>query len=114
MHIGRLATGVAGGMLGAGLKQAASGNLPSLSDMLLTPANAKRLADRLAEMRGAAMKIGQLLSMEAGDLLPPELTDILSRLRDQAHIMPLGDVNAVLVDAWGDFRFPDRPRADAR
>jgi predicted unusual protein kinase regulating ubiquinone biosynthesis (AarF/ABC1/UbiB family) len=32
-------------------------------------------------MRGAAMKIGQLLSMEAGDILPEPLPDILSRLR---------------------------------
>jgi predicted unusual protein kinase regulating ubiquinone biosynthesis (AarF/ABC1/UbiB family) len=102
MQIGRLATGVAGGMIGEGLKQAASGNLPSISDMLLTPANANRLAERLAEMRGAAMKIGQLLSMEANDLLPDELTNILSRLRQQAHIMPLGEVNDVLVRAWGE------------
>ncbi len=102
MHIGRLATGVAGGMIGEGLKQAAAGNMPSISDMLLTPANANRLAERLAEMRGAAMKIGQLLSMEANDLLPDELTNILSRLRQQAHIMPLGEVNDVLVNAWGE------------
>lgn len=102
MQIGRLATGVAGGMIGEGLKQAASGNMPSISDMLLTPANANRLAERLAEMRGAAMKIGQLLSMEANDLLPVELTNILSRLRQQAHIMPLGEVNDVLVSAWGE------------
>ena len=102
MQIGRLATGVAGGMIGEGLKQAVTGNMPSISDMLLTPANANRLAERLAEMRGAAMKIGQLLSMEANDLLPDELTNILSRLRQQAHIMPLGEVNDVLVRAWGE------------
>jgi len=36
-------------------------------------------------MRGAAMKVGQLLSMEAGDFLPPELTRILGVLREQAH-----------------------------
>lgn len=102
MHMGRLAGGVASGMIGEGLRQAASGNMPSVSDMLLTPANASRVANKLAEMRGAAMKIGQLLSMEANDLLPKELTDILARLRQQAHIMPLGQVNDVLVKAWGE------------
>jgi predicted unusual protein kinase regulating ubiquinone biosynthesis (AarF/ABC1/UbiB family) len=33
----------------------------------------ERIADRLSQMRGAAMKLGQLMSMETGDLLPPEL-----------------------------------------
>ena len=39
-------------------------------------------------MRGAAMKLGQLLSMDTGDVLPPELSDIFARLRAQAHHMP--------------------------
>jgi predicted unusual protein kinase regulating ubiquinone biosynthesis (AarF/ABC1/UbiB family) len=107
LHIGHLATGVAGGMIGEGLKQAVAGNVPTISDMLLTPSNAKRLADKLSVMRGAAMKIGQLLSMEANELLPMELTSVLSRLRQQAHVMPLGEVNNVLVNAWGE-RWEDR------
>lgn len=102
MHMGRLAGGLAGGMLGAGLRQVAAGNLPTMGDMLMTPANATRLANRLSEMRGAAMKVGQLLSMESNDLLPPQLTEILARLRQQAHAMPIGQVDAVLTQAWGD------------
>jgi predicted unusual protein kinase regulating ubiquinone biosynthesis (AarF/ABC1/UbiB family) len=47
------------------------------------------------------MKVGQLLSMEAGELLPAELSDILARLREDAHRMPLGQVAAVLEKAWG-------------
>jgi predicted unusual protein kinase regulating ubiquinone biosynthesis (AarF/ABC1/UbiB family) len=72
-----------------------------MGDLLLTPANAHRLAERLSEMRGAAMKVGQLLSMEAGELLPPELSRILERLRSDAHTMPLGQVAGVLNRAWG-------------
>jgi predicted unusual protein kinase regulating ubiquinone biosynthesis (AarF/ABC1/UbiB family) len=53
-------------------------------------------------MRGAVMKIGQLLSMEAGDILPKELTDILSNLRDSAHSMPLPDLHGVLAETWGE------------
>lgn len=48
------------------------------------------------------MKVGQLLSMESNDLLPPQLTEILARLRQQAHAMPIGQVDAVLTQAWGD------------
>lgn len=102
MQMGRLAGGLASGMLGAGLRQVASGNLPTMGDMLMTPANATRLTNRLSEMRGAAMKVGQLLSMESNDLLPRQLTDVLARLRQEAHAMPLGQVDAVLTQAWGE------------
>jgi predicted unusual protein kinase regulating ubiquinone biosynthesis (AarF/ABC1/UbiB family) len=102
MQLGRLGSGIAGAVIGEGLRQISNGNRPAAADLLLTPANARRLADRLSEMRGAAMKIGQLLSMEAGDILPAPLPEMLSRLRDQAHAMPLGQVADVLDGAWGD------------
>jgi hypothetical protein len=43
-------------------------------------------------MRGAAMKVGQLLSMDSGEILPAPLTEILASLREEAHQMPLGQV----------------------
>lgn len=52
-------------------------------------------------MRGAAMKMGQLLSMDAGHLLPPELAHILAGLRNEAHSMPLSQLEPVLAKAWG-------------
>lgn len=99
--LGSLAATVAGGMLAEGARQLAQGNRPKVSDLLLTPANAKRVADQLAQLRGAAMKVGQLLSMDAGDLLPAEFTDILSRLRADAKPMPLSQLANVLEDNWG-------------
>jgi predicted unusual protein kinase regulating ubiquinone biosynthesis (AarF/ABC1/UbiB family) len=100
-QLGRLAGGIAGGMLAAGARQVAQGKRPSVSDLLLTPENAKRLAERLSEMRGAAMKVGQLLSMDSGEVLPRELSTMLERLREDAHTMPLGQVNQVLKRTWG-------------
>ncbi|MGD8556790.1 MAG: AarF/ABC1/UbiB kinase family protein [Chromatiales bacterium] len=100
-QLGRLAGGMVGGMVGEGARQLASGNRPALGDLLLTPANAKRLADRLSEMRGAAMKIGQLLSMDSGQILPPQLSEIMTRLREDAHRMPLGQVAQVLDESLG-------------
>ncbi|MCG6120485.1 MAG: AarF/ABC1/UbiB kinase family protein, partial [Blastomonas sp.] len=70
-----MAGGIAGTMLVDGAKQWAQGKRPSVGDLLLTPANARKIADRLATMRGAAMKLGQLMSMDTGDFLPPELAD---------------------------------------
>ena len=100
-QLGRLAGGMVGGMVTEGARQLARGNRPAIGEMLLTPANARRLADRLSEMRGAAMKMGQLLSMDSGQILPPQLSEILTRLREDAHRMPLGQVAQVLDDSLG-------------
>ncbi|WP_294394000.1 AarF/ABC1/UbiB kinase family protein [uncultured Sphingomonas sp.] len=100
-RFGRLAGGVAGGMLAEGARRLASGERPRMGDLLMTPANAARVADQLAHLRGAAMKLGQMISMDAGDLLPAELTQILARLRDNAHHMPPPQLDRVLAQAWG-------------
>ncbi len=100
--LGRLAGGIGGGLVGAGLRQLAQGKRPKLDELLLTPANARRLTERLAEMRGAAMKLGQLLSMDGGQVLPPQVSEILAKLRTDAYQMPLNQVASVLNHAWGD------------
>ncbi len=66
-----LATRVAGNVIAEGTKQIAKGNRPKAKDLLLTPQNIARLTDQLAHLRGAAMKLGQMLSMDAGDILEP-------------------------------------------
>ena len=101
MHLGRLAGGIAGGMVAEGARRLANGTLPSAGELLLTPGNAARMAERLSTLRGAAMKVGQLLSMEAGEFLPAEFTALLARLREDAHAMPLSQVATVLDRAWG-------------
>ncbi|WP_296169008.1 AarF/ABC1/UbiB kinase family protein, partial [uncultured Brevundimonas sp.] len=100
-QFGRLAGSVAGGMLAEGARRLADGQRPQLRDMLLTPGNVGRIADRLSHLRGAAMKLGQIISMDAGDILPPELTQIMARLRDNAHHMPPAQLLKVLVQEWG-------------
>lgn len=99
--LGQLAGGVASGIMGEGLRRLAQGERPHLSDLLLTPSNALRVTEQLSRMRGAAMKLGQMLSMDAGDLLPPELSLILSQLRESAHFMPASQLQQALSSAWG-------------
>ena len=96
-----MAGGVAGSMLLDGARRVARGERPGVGDLLLTPANARRVADRLASMRGVAMKMGQLLSMDAGELLPPELAGIMARLRADADPMPARQLHRVLDAEWG-------------
>ncbi len=100
-RMARMATGVAGGMLAEGTRQLRAGKRPNARDMLLTPGNARRVAEQLATMRGAAMKVGQILSMDTGELLPKELTKILARLRDDARHMPPAQLQQVMRNAYG-------------
>lgn len=116
---GRLAGGVAGGMLAEGARRVASGERVRINDLVLTPGNIGRLTERLSHLRGAAMKMGQMLSMDAGDALPPELSEILAKLRDNADFMPPRQLDRVLAEEWGSEwrknfrRFEPRPIAAA-
>ncbi|WP_219893500.1 ABC1 kinase family protein [Aquisediminimonas profunda] len=98
---GQLAGGIAGNVLAEGVRRLASGERPHISDLLLTPANVTCVTNQLSKLRGAAMKLGQMISMDAGDILPAELTAILARLRDSAHYMPTVQLNKVLIAEWG-------------
>ncbi|MEM8791741.1 MAG: AarF/ABC1/UbiB kinase family protein [Pseudomonadota bacterium] len=100
-RLGTMASGIAGEMAIDGARHLSRGRRPAMRDLLLTPSNMSRLADQLARMRGAAMKVGQLLSMDTGDLLPPELADILARLRADADYMPPKQLKSVLNAQWG-------------
>lgn len=116
---GRLAGGIAGNVLGGGAREVLKGQKPDLPRLLLTPANAKRLADELARLRGAAMKMGQLISMDGGDVLPPELAEIMGRLRAEADPMPAAQLEQAMLAGLGPgwrarfLRFDERPIAAA-
>lgn len=118
-RFGNMATGIAGSMLLDGARQLASGRRPTIGELLMTPANALRVTLQLGQMRGAAMKLGQLISMDTGDFLPPELTDIFARLRADAQHMPPAQLNMVMTRHWGKdwrgqfTRFDDTPIAAA-
>ena len=67
----------------------------------LSPANAERLALHLSRMRGAAMKIGQMLSLADAQILPPAFAEALAILRDAADTMPESQVRESLVREYG-------------
>jgi predicted unusual protein kinase regulating ubiquinone biosynthesis (AarF/ABC1/UbiB family) len=98
--LGGLASAVAGNIVKGATKQIISGQRPSLTQSLLNIDNAISITTRLAHMRGAAMKIGQLLSMDAGELLPAEWEPILSRLRQEADPMPKAQLIKTLETSW--------------
>jgi predicted unusual protein kinase regulating ubiquinone biosynthesis (AarF/ABC1/UbiB family) len=99
-RLGGMTAGVAGGMAADGAWRFTRGERPSMRSLLLTPQNITRITEKLAQMRGAAMKIGQLVSMDTGDMLPPELAEIMARLREDAHFMPPAQLKQVLSANW--------------
>ena len=80
------------------LAQKAEAGLPSV---LLTADNARILAMRLSHLRGAAMKVGQMLSLEGDSVLPKEFAQALDILRSSAHRMPEAQLRSVLVAELG-------------
>lgn len=71
------------------------------ASVFLSPGSAERLARHLSRMRGAAMKIGQMLSLVDEQLLPPEFAEALSILRASADTMPEGQVRKTLRKEYG-------------
>lgn len=103
VRFGFLAGELAVGGLYEGARRAvgAGAEAAGAASVLLAPAQARRLAHRLSQMRGAAMKLGQLLSLESDDILPPEFAEALAVLRSQADRMPDAQVRRVLGQAYG-------------
>jgi predicted unusual protein kinase regulating ubiquinone biosynthesis (AarF/ABC1/UbiB family) len=91
----------------------------AVASAFLSANNARRLAQRLARLRGGAMKLGQMLSLQGTDLLPPEFAQALAVLRAQAAPMPVAQLRRVLGREYGKgwarrfARFDETPIAAA-
>jgi aarF domain-containing kinase len=56
-------------------KGGAAGDKPAYSSVM-SDANAERLAETLCKMRGAALKLGQMLSIQDEGMLPEPLVKV--------------------------------------
>lgn len=101
LQIGTAATRMAVGGLAEKTKRLREQAERELPHALLTVDNARVLAERLARLRGAAMKVGQMLSMEGDSMLPKEFAKALEVLRSSAHTMPEDQVREVLAAEYG-------------
>lgn len=63
--------------------------------------NARRLVATLGEMKGAAMKVGQMLSLQDA-FLPPEVAAVLRALQKESPSLPLSMVEEQLEEELGD------------
>jgi aarF domain-containing kinase len=67
----------------------------------LSPKNMERLVEGLCRMRGAALKIGQMLSIQDESLLSPELAAVMARVRQGADVMPRAQLEAQMAAEFG-------------
>ncbi|KOC68611.1 Ubiquinone biosynthesis protein coq-8 [Habropoda laboriosa] len=96
-----------------GLKKQGFGD--TIDSLFLTKANAERIVSTLC----AALKIGQILSIQDESIISPELQKVFERVRQSADFMPTWQVEKVLASELGhDWRnklttFEDKPFAAA-
>lgn len=64
--------------------------------------NARRVVESLGELKGAAMKVGQMLSLQ-DSMLPPEVAEILGTLQKQAPRVPPEIMRFEVEGALGSF-----------
>ncbi len=100
-RLGWMAGEFAAGGLADGAKRLVGAGPMDAASIFLSGPRASKLARRLSQMRGAAMKLGQLLSLEGDDLLPPEFAEALAVLRATADTMPASQVRRALGRAYG-------------
>lgn len=85
----------------------------------LSESNMNLIVDTLCRVRGAALKLGQMLSLQDDSLISPQLQQILERVRQSADFMPVWQMERVMKSEFGpDWRdkfasFDDKPFAAA-
>lgn len=72
------------------------------SKLLTQVAQAKDIVASLGQLKGAAMKAGQLMSMELRDVLPDEVIAVLQNLQDAGDEVPFASILDILREELGD------------
>ncbi|XP_058471039.1 atypical kinase COQ8A, mitochondrial [Solea solea] len=97
MNFGGLAVGLGFGVIAQmakkslKLQQNDKGEKKAVLDSspFLSEANAQRIVRTLCKVRGAALKLGQILSIQDEAFINPELARIFERVRQSADFMPI-------------------------
>lgn len=95
------------------------GGSKNVKEALFSPANIDKIVDTLCRVRGAALKIGQILSIQDNSLVSPQLMKAFERVRQAADYMPDWQVEKVMSSELGsDWRdklqsFEEKPFAAA-
>ncbi|KAH6397772.1 hypothetical protein HBI60_106600 [Parastagonospora nodorum] len=97
-----LGTSMALGAVGESLRRVTGSAASTGGSLMLSPGNIEILVSKLSKMRGAALKLGQMISIQDMKMLPPQIHDVLQRVQDSADYMPAYQRNKVLTSNLGD------------
>lgn len=101
-HYGSLATSVGLGALAEKVRRLSNQEKGGSNvSMVLTPGNLDRMVKKLSQMRGAVLKVGQLLSFQDSSILPTELQGVMTRVQSNANYMPRGQLERVMAKSFG-------------
>ncbi|KAF5504628.1 Protein ABC1-like protein [Colletotrichum fructicola] len=98
-NYGGLAAGMMGGAITESIGRAFGGK--GEGSVLLSAGNMERLVSKLSRMRGAALKMGQMMSFQDSKMLPGPIQEVLQRVQDRADYMPSYQRDKVLVANLG-------------
>ncbi|KAF9975284.1 hypothetical protein BGZ73_001134 [Actinomortierella ambigua] len=101
LHYGGLAASMGVGALAETVRRGVGGSKNPEAPVFLNEANMDRLVSKLTRMRGAALKLGQMLSIQDNKMLPPELEQVLLRVQNSANYMPEKQMRKVMRDTMG-------------
>ena len=77
------------------------GKSVNLNKSLFSTKNAYSTVETLKQLRGAAMKFGQLISIDDQLIFTPEISQIIGQLRSSGYSMPPRQVKKILDKNWG-------------
>lgn len=95
------------------------GGSKDVKSALFSSKNAERIVDTLCRVRGAALKLGQILSIQDSTIVSPQLVKAFDRVRQAADYMPDWQVEKVMKGEFGSEwrnkfgRFDEKPFAAA-
>lgn len=72
------------------------------TNVLLTDANIERIVTTLCRMRGASLKLGQMISIQDNTFINPQIQKMFERVRQSADFMPTKQMEKVLRQELGD------------
>mgnify|MGYP001212595317 FL=1 len=75
---------------------------PDLRSALVSKKNVTATVNTLKNLRGAAMKFGQLMSMDESIILSPDLAAVFAQLRSSGYSMTPSQLKKILNQNWGD------------
>ena len=101
-NYGQLAVGLAMGTLGEFTTRIFdSSTTVDPKSVVLSPDNIERIVATLCKIRGAALKLGQMLSIQDDELVPKDVQAIFERVRQSADFMPVWQMEKQLELSLG-------------